>query len=104
MDNVIDTSSITIQERRAAEGLDAHVPMIFRDGSLYDPDLDRFFRDLPLNGVRSRHSLRAYGYDVLVWARFLLEARTKTIWQADRQDVLAYHRLRRRADAGHARS
>lgn len=99
VDNVIPTSSITIQERRSAEGLDAHVPMILRDGALYDPDLDRFFRDLPLNGVRSRHSLRAYGYDVLVWVRFLLEACAKTVWQADRHDVLAYHRVRRRAEA-----
>ncbi|WP_432704598.1 site-specific integrase [Agrobacterium tomkonis] len=100
MDNVIAASSITIQERRSAEGLDAHVPMILRHGALYDPELDRFFRDLPLNGVRSRHSLRAYGYDVLVWTRFLSEACAKTIWQADRHDVLAYHRIRRRADAG----
>ena len=100
VDNVVVASSITIQERRSSEGLDAHVPMILRDGVLYDPDLDRFFRDLPLNGVRSRHSLRAYGYDVLVWTRFLSEACAKTIWQADRHDVLAYHRVRRRADAG----
>ncbi|MDL2407614.1 site-specific integrase [Rhizobium calliandrae] len=101
MDNVIASSSITIQERRSAEGLDAHVPIILRDGTLYDdPELDRFFRDLPVNGVRSLHSLRGYGYDVLVWTRFLSEACAKTIWQADRHDVLAYHRIRRRADAG----
>lgn len=100
VDNVIAASSITIQERRSAEGLDGHVPVILREGMLYDPDLDRFFLDLPLNGVRSRHSLRAYGYDVLVWARFLSEACAKTIWQADRRDVLAYHRVRRRAEPG----
>ncbi|MBB4067040.1 site-specific integrase [Gellertiella hungarica] len=100
MDNVTTVSDITIQERRSADGLDAHVPMILRDGKLYDPDLDRFFLDLPLNGVRSRHSLRAYGYDVLVWVRFLSEACGKTVWQADRHDVLAYHRVRRRAEAG----
>jgi hypothetical protein len=74
--------------------------MILRDEALYDPDLDRFFRDLPLNGVRSRHSLRAYGYDVLVWVRFPSEACAKTLWQADRHDVLAYHRVRRRVEAG----
>ncbi|WP_054313308.1 site-specific integrase [Mesorhizobium sp. 1M-11] len=100
VDNITAASSIIIQERRSAEGLDAHVPMILRDGALYDPDLDRFFRDLPFNGVRSRHSLRAYGYDVLVWVRFLSEACAKTVWQADRHDVLAYHRVRRRAEAG----
>jgi hypothetical protein len=100
VDNVTPVSSITIQERRSAGGLDTHVPLILRDGALYDTDLDRFFRDLPLNGVRSRHSLRAYGYDVLVWVRFLSEACTKTVWQADRHDVLAYHRVRRRVEAG----
>src|SRR5208282_822927 len=77
---------------------DHHVPIILRDGRIYNGDLDRFFLDLPLNGVRSRHSLRAYGYDVLVWARFLSEARGKIIWEANRQDVLAYHRARRRED------
>lgn len=53
-------SIITVCERREAKGLDAHVPLIQRDDALYDPDLDRFFLDLPLSGVRSRHSLRAY--------------------------------------------
>ena len=100
VDNVTTVSNITIQERRSADGLDAHVPMILRDGAVYDPDLDRFFCDLPLNGIRSHHSLRAYGYDVLVWVRFLSEACGKTVWHADRKDVLAYHRARRRAEAG----
>ncbi|MEJ1968461.1 MAG: site-specific integrase [Rhizomicrobium sp.] len=98
----MDNSSavaITILERRDADGLDAHVPVILRNGSLYDLQLDRFFLDLPLSGVRSRHSLRAYGYDVLVWLRFLADACGKSVWQADRQDVLAYHRARRRKDA-----
>ena len=58
-------SIITVCERREAKGLDAHVPLILRDDALYDPDLDRFFLDLPLSGVRSRHSLRAYAYDVV---------------------------------------
>ena len=91
---------VTLQERRQAEGLDADVPVLLRDGALYDPDLDRFFLDLPLSGIRSRHSLRAYGYDVVVWARFLAEARGKTVWAADRDDVAAFHRARRRGDAG----
>ena len=91
---------ITIQERRSAEGLDAHVPIILRDGTLYDADLDRFFLDLPLNGVRSPHSLRAYGYDVVVWVRFLHAACGKTVWSAGREDVDAFHRARRREDAG----
>lgn len=93
-------ATITVQERRQAEGLDAHVPIILRDGALYDSDLDRFFLDLPLNGTRSPHSLRAYGYDVVIWVRFLAAARGKTVWAAQRDDIDAFHRARRREDAG----
>jgi site-specific recombinase XerD len=93
-------SIITVCERREADGLDAHVPLILRGAALYDPDLDRFFLDLPLAGVRSRHSLRAYAYDVAVWLRFL-GACGKTVWSAARDDVTAYHRARRRDEAAH---
>ncbi len=74
-------------------------PAILRDGAPYDPHLDRFLADLPLNGVRSQHSLRSYAYDLLVWVRFLDEARSKTVWQATREDVDAYHRARRDDEA-----
>ena len=93
-------SIIAVCDRREAKGLDAHVPLILRDDALYDADLDRFFLDLPLSGVRSRHSLRAYAYDVVVWLRFL-DACGKTVWAATRDDVDAYHRERRRDDADH---
>jgi site-specific recombinase XerD len=91
---------ISIQERRTAAGLDGHVPIILMDGVPYDANLDRFFLDLPLNGVRSPHSLRAYGYDVAVWVRFLHAACGKTVWAATRADVDAFHRARRREEAG----
>ncbi|WP_315860436.1 site-specific integrase [Rhizobium leguminosarum] len=99
MDNIAAQVSIILEER-FAEGLDAGVPRIVRDGKLYDPDVDRFFLDLPLNGVRSRHSLRAYGYDIAIWLRFLADARDKTVWKADRKDVEAFHRARRRGEPG----
>ena len=76
-------------------------PSIRRDDTPYDPQLDRFLTDLPLNGVRSQHSLRSYAYDLLVWVRFLDEACGKTVWQATREDVHAYHRARRHDDATH---
>jgi site-specific recombinase XerD len=100
---------ITLLERRAnaatggsvaAWDRQAEVPAVLKDGSEYDPHLSRFLADLPLNGARSRHSLRSYGYDIVVWLRFL-EARGKALWQADRDDVDAYHRARRREDATH---
>ena len=93
-------TAIVIQERRAADGLDHYVPVILRGGVPYNADLDRFFLDLPLNGVRSRHSLRAYAYDIVVWLRFLDAAYNKTVWAATRSDVDAFHRVRRRKDAG----
>jgi site-specific recombinase XerD len=77
----------------------AQAPAILRDGAPYDPLLDRFLTDLPLNGVRSQHSLRSYAYDLLVWVRFLDEARAKTVWQATREDIDAYHVARRHDDA-----
>jgi hypothetical protein len=80
-------ASIVIQERRTADGLDSYIPVILRDGAIYDLHLERYFLDLPLNGSRSRHSLRAHGYDVLVWVRFLASARGKSVWQADADDV-----------------
>jgi site-specific recombinase XerD len=92
--------NITLQEQRAVDGLDHHVPMILRDGRIYNGDLDRFLLDLPLNGVRSRHSLRAYGYDVMVWVRFLEQACDKGVWEAERGDVTAFHRARRREEVG----
>jgi site-specific recombinase XerD len=92
--------NILLQERRPIDGLDGHVPTILLNGRIYDRDLDRFLLDLPLNGVRSRHSLRAYGYDVMVWVRFLEQARGKSVWEAERADVTAFHRARRREDAG----
>ncbi len=93
-------ASLTM-EGRASKGWSrqAQAPSIMRDGAPYDPHLDRFFADLPLNGVRSQHSLRSYAYDLLVWVRFLDEARAKTVWQATREDVDAYHRARRLDEA-----
>src|SRR3546814_9120831 len=72
---------------------------MLRDGALYCLTLERYFLVVPLNGSRSRHSLRAHGYDFLVWVRFLASARGKSVWQADADDVGAYHRARRRSDA-----
>src|SRR6266849_1251655 len=47
-------------------------------------------------GVRSMHSVRAYARDILTWLRFLKERRGgKTVWQADREEVAAYHAVRR---------
>ena len=92
---------IRLQETRDVDGRDWNIPMITADGTLYDPHLDRFLLELPLNGTRSRHSLRAIGYDIVVWLRFLEQARAKAIWSVSHEDVVAFHGTRRRSGASH---
>ncbi len=90
---------IRLQENRDADGPDRDIPMILADGVLYDPFLDKFFLELPLNGMRSRHSLRAIGYDIVVWLRFLEQARATSVWSVSHDDVVAFHGVRRRGGA-----
>lgn len=72
------------------------IPFILGDDGTYDIHLNRFFRECPSMGVRSAHSVRAYAHDVLTWVRFLDERRGgKSLWHADRQDIIAFHRARR---------
>jgi site-specific recombinase XerD len=92
---------IRLLETRDAAGLDRDIPRIVADGELYDPNLDRFFLELPLNGTGSRHSLRAIGYDIVVWVRFLDQARGKMVWSVSHDDVVAFHGARRRGTASH---
>ena len=90
---------IRILETRDIDGQDYYIPSIVADGLLYDPHLDRFLLELPLNGTRSRHSLRAIGYDIVVWIRFLEQARATSIWSVTHDDVVAFHSARRRGKA-----
>lgn len=75
------------------------VPAILKSDGVYDCHLDRFLLDLPANGLLSRHSLRSYAYDIVVWIRFLEQARRKSVWEADRSDVTAFHKTRRHGNA-----
>ncbi|MER8472806.1 site-specific integrase [Mesorhizobium sp. M1328] len=82
-------------------GLIDGMPFILADDGSYDRDLNRFFRACPGMGARSPNTWRSYARDILVWARFLGERRGgKTVWRADRHDMLAFHRARRLSDAG----
>lgn len=99
------SNSDSVGPNGSSEACDEHwaahryVPAILKDGQVYDPNLDRFLLDLPANGLRSQHSLRSYGYDIVVWVRFLEEARSKSVWEADRSDVTAFHTTRRNGKA-----
>lgn len=92
---------IRLQETRNVEGIDRDIPTVLADGRLYDPHLEQFFLELPLSGTRSRHSLRAIGYDIVVWLRFLEQARMTSVWSVSHDDVVAFHGTRRRSGASH---
>ena len=63
--------SASVTEAADRIGLMDGMPFFLdRDGS-YMHELNRFFRACPTMGVRSRHSLRAYAHDILIWMRFL---------------------------------
>ncbi|MFJ7946276.1 tyrosine-type recombinase/integrase [Streptomyces sp. NPDC096354] len=83
------------QRTLARHGLHAGAPFILGQDGSYDVQLNRFLWSLPSLGVRSVHSWRAYALDLLTWGRFLREHRDKNVWQADRDDVTAFHRARR---------
>jgi site-specific recombinase XerD len=92
---LLSAAAIAAAER---SGLSDGIPFILDADGGYDLHLNRFFRSCPTMGVRSPNSLRAYGRDLLVWMRFLAERRQgKRIWQADREDLVAYHAARRRS-------
>jgi len=89
-------------EAAMAGGLVDGMPFILDDDGAYDINLNRFFRACPTMGVRSMHSVKAYARDILTWLRFLKERRGgKTVWQADREDVAAYHAARRLSAVPH---
>jgi hypothetical protein len=91
-----------MMEAAMAGGLVDGMPFILDDDGAYDINLNRFFRACPTMGVRSMHSLKAYARDILTWLRFLKERRGgKTVWQADREDVAAYHAARRLSGVPH---
>jgi len=74
-------------------------PFILAADGSYDAALNRFLRELPSWGMRSRQSIDAYARDLLVFCRFLHESRGgRTIWQADGADLRAFKAARRRVD------
>jgi site-specific recombinase XerD len=102
LDSVTQELSAAAIAAAEAAGLSDGLPFILDDRGGYDLDLNRFFRACPTMGVRSPNSLEAYARDLLVWMRFLSERREgKLIWQADREDLAAYHAARRRSAPVH---
>jgi hypothetical protein len=83
---------IALLERRASPATEggassgwsrqAQAPSIQRDGTPYDPHLDRFLADLPLNGVRITDEPRADHAQYLASWLSVLKADKKAIFTA----------------------
>ncbi|MHB8340498.1 MAG: tyrosine-type recombinase/integrase [Mycobacteriales bacterium] len=85
-------------ERFARLGVPDRTPCV--DAETADEEwLNRFFADLWVLGGLAENTVRAYARDIVVWARFLREARGKSWPEADRSDLLAFHKLRRHTGA-----
>jgi site-specific recombinase XerD len=81
-------------ERFACLGIPDRTPWL--DAESADEELlNRFFADLWVLGGLAENTVRAYARDVVVWARFLRQARTRSWLEADRSDLLAFHKVRR---------
>ncbi len=81
-------------ERFARLGIPDRTPCV--DAATAEEDLlNRFFADLWVLGGLAENTVRAYARDVVLWARFLRQARGKSWLEADRADLLAFHKLRR---------
>jgi len=83
---------------RRAGAADGQPFILGPDGS-YDLELNRFLRELDAWGVRAPNSIDAYARDLMLFCRFLHEARGgKSIWQCDSADLRAYKRARLRTE------
>ena len=90
-----DSLSDTVDIGDSPELVDG-TPFILGDDGSCDLQLNRFFRECLSIGVRSANSVRAYARDLLTWVRFLSSRREgESVWEADRQDVIADHSARR---------
>lgn len=92
-----------VTARAAADlGLIERMPFVVHDDGTYDAALGRFFRDLPASGAPSPTTWRAYAGDIVLFGRWLLEARGgRTLWEVTVDDLRAYYALRRVRDTEH---
>ncbi|HLW01596.1 MAG TPA: tyrosine-type recombinase/integrase [Ktedonobacterales bacterium] len=91
----LDSHTTRMVKALQRAGIADHMPFILEADGSYDARLNQFFRELPLNGVRSPKSWRSYALDLLTWMRFLVQCRGKTIWDGDHDDLVAFHGARR---------
>ncbi len=74
----------------------AGMPFFLSNDGAYLKGLNAWLRSLPLSGVGARNSWVAYARDVLVWWRHLESRGLASVWEATKDDYLAYHAARTR--------
>jgi len=91
-DGVGDAASVL-----ARAGVRDGQPFVLGSDGSYDLALNRFLRELDGWGVRAANSIAAYSRDVMLFCRFLHDARGgKSIWECDAADLRAYKQVRLR--------
>lgn len=97
-DVLVGESALALVGVLDEEAVPDGMPFLLDTDGSYSWELNRFFRQLPGLSVHSRASWRAYALDVVTWARFLELRRSKGLWEATKEDVVAFHRARRVVD------
>ncbi|MHB8341503.1 MAG: tyrosine-type recombinase/integrase [Mycobacteriales bacterium] len=92
---VAGLDALTAATVAARAGLREGRPFVLGADGGYDLALNRFVRELDSWGVRAPNSIAGYARDVMLFARFLHEARGgKSIWACDGADLRAYKQVR----------
>lgn len=92
------SQDLNIVETFRQAGIREQMPFILRDDGSLDQAVNMFLRRLPVTGVQSPRSWREYARDVVTWGNWLESVRGKTIWDANFDDVVAFHSARTDGD------
>jgi len=86
---------VVLDRAAVAQGM----PFILDADGAYDVRLNAWLAELPANDSTSRHTWTAYARDLLIWVRWLFEARDgKTVWDAGGEDFRAFYFARCRSE------
>lgn len=83
------------QERASKIGLMEDMPFVLREDGSYDPHLNRWLRSLSGDGAPAKHTWTAYARDALAFAAFMEDVFEREWHTATKDDLQAYHRVRR---------
>jgi site-specific recombinase XerD len=93
--NASELREETVAEVFRRAGVRDRQPFVIGADGSYDMELNRFFRELNIWGVRAENSIAAYTRDVMLFCRFLHASRGgKSIWECDGEDLRTYKSVR----------